>query len=211
MKTDDLIGLLAADAAPQAPLRPVRIAGVVLAAILAVAGLFLMLAGVRDGLAAALQQPAVLAKTALPLVLAGLAFPMALAQLRPDAGRPRWWGLLPPAMAAAGLWLWGFSVLPPAERFADVSGFAVTECLGLIVTLSILPLAVLIAKMRRGASVAPARAGALAGLAVACGITTGYSLFCTQDNPVFYVTWYGLAILLVTVLGAVLGLRFLRW
>jgi len=65
--------------------------------------------------------------------------------------------------------------------------------------------------MRRGASAAPMRAGAMAGLGVAGGIAAGYSLFCVMDNPLFYVTWYGVAIAAVTALGGLAGGWLLRW
>lgn len=211
MKTDDLIGLLAADAAPPAPLRPGRIGAAALAGIVVVLGLFLALAGTRQDLAVVLMQPEVAAKTLIPLVLFTLSLPLALAALRPDAKPRAVTSLVLPGLAALGLWVWAFATLPPEQRFAEVSPFSVGECLGLIVGLSILPLGLLLGLMRQGASLAPGRAGALAGLGVGCGITAGYSLFCTQDNPLFYVTWYGAAILIVTLAGAALGRRLLRW
>lgn len=210
MKTDDLIGLLAADAAPTPILRTGRMVGQTVLAIVAVAGLFLAVAGLRDGLTTALLRPEVMAKTVLPLLLALIALPAVLQSVRPD-GVPRGSRLILPGLLAAGLWVWGFGTRPPEGRFADVSGFALTECLVLIVSLSLLPLALLIARMREGATVTPARAGAFAGLAVGGGVAAGYSLFCTQDNPLFYVTWYGVAILCVTALGALAGRRWLSW
>ncbi len=51
----------------------------------------------------------------------------------------------------------------------------------------------------------------MAGLVVGAGAATGYSFFCLQDNPLFYVTWYGTAIALSAVAGAWLGARRLRW
>lgn len=211
MKTDDLIGLLAADALPPPPLRTGRIAGFALAAVVAVTGLFLAVAGARDGLAAAFARPEVAAKTVLPLILALLALRMALADLRPGARRPGWRWLMLPLSLAVALWVWAYAALPPALRFADVTQFALEECLGLIVSLSILPLILFLALMRQGASLAPARTGALAGLTTGCATAVGYSLFCTQDNPLFYVTWYGVAVLIVSALGAIAGWRFLRW
>lgn len=211
MKTDDLIGLLAADATPPAPLRPGRVAFPVMATMVAVVVLFLALLGVRDGAAQVMLRPEVMAKTVLPLVLFATAMPFALRQLRPETGRPRWGLLVPPLALAAGLWVWAFLALPPPLRFAEWMFWAVAECLGFILLLSLLPLGLLLALMRRGASTDPVRAGALAGLAVGCGIAAGYSLFCTKDNPIFYVTWYGVAILSVTLMGALAGGRLLRW
>lgn len=212
MKTEDLIGILAADSVPPPMLRPKRIAAVVLVMMAVAVALFLWRFGVRDSVAQAMMQPQVAAKTLLPLALCAIALPFALVQMRPGAAqvvRLRWLGL--PLGAAAGLWLWAFATLPPEARFAEVSPFSLTECLGLISGLSLLPLGVLLLMMRRGASAAPMQAGAMGGLGVAGGIAAGYSLFCVMDNPLFYVTWYGVAIAAITALGAVAGGWLLRW
>jgi hypothetical protein len=212
MKTEDLIGILAADSAPPARLRPKRIAAVVLVVMAVSVTLFLWRFGIRDSVAQAMMQPQVAAKTLLPLALCAIALPFALVQMRPGAAqvvRLRW--LAVPLSMAAGLWLWAFATLPPEARFAEVSPFSLTECLGLISSLSLLPLGVLLLMMRRGASGAPVRAGAMAGLGVAGGVAAGYSLFCVMDNPLFYVTWYGVAIAAVTALGGLAGGWLLRW
>ena len=65
--------------------------------------------------------------------------------------------------------------------------------------------------LRRGASTRPARTGALLGLAVGALATVGYSLHCTEDSPMFYVTWYGLGMGISAALGALAGRRLLRW
>lgn len=212
MKTEDLISMLAADTVPPPTLRPKRIAAVVLVVMAVAVMLFLWRFGVRDTLGQALMQPQVAAKTLLPLALCAIALPFALVQMRPGAVqvvRLRW--LAVPLAVALGLWLWAFASLPPEARFADVSPFSLTECLGLISSLSLLPLGVLLVMMRRGASAAPVQAGAMAGLGVASGIAAGYSLFCVMDNPLFYVTWYGVAIAAITALGALAGGWLLRW
>lgn len=212
MKTEELISVLAADNAPAAPLRPKRIAAVVLVVMAVAVTLFLWQFGMRDSAAQAMMRPQVAAKTLLPLALCGMALSFTLAQMRPGAAqvvRLRW--LLVPLGVAAGLWLWAFATLPAEARFADVSPFSLTECLGLISSLSLLPLGLLLAMMRRGASAAPVQAGAMAGLGVASGIAAGYSLFCVMDNPLFFVTWYGVAIGAITALGALAGGWLLRW
>jgi hypothetical protein len=212
MKTDDLIGILAADSAPPAPLRQTRIAAYVLVLMAVCVSLFLWRFGVRDAVAQVMLQPQVAAKTLLPLALCAIALPFAVLQTRPGAGRgvPLFW-LAVPLIVGAGLWLWAFSTRSPDVRFTDVSSFALTECLGLISSLSLPPLGLLLVMMRRGASASPVQAGAMAGLGVASGIAAGYSLFCVMDNPLFYVTWYGTAIAAVTALGGLLGGTLLRW
>ena len=66
-------------------------------------------------------------------------------------------------------------------------------------------------RLRRGAPARPALTGALLGLASAGGIAAGYALHCTEDSPLFFVSWYSLAILLVAGLGALAGRRVLHW
>ena len=57
----------------------------------------------------------------------------------------------------------------------------------------------------------PALAGFVAGLGGAGMAAAVYALHCTEDSPLFYVTWYGLAIGGVAVVSAVAGARLLRW
>lgn len=213
MQTDDLVGDLVARLAaeaPAAPLRPWRMAGQMLAAVAVAAGLFLALAGARPGLAAALAQPVVLAKTLLPAGLALLALPLALRTARPGAAAPL--ALLAlPLLAALGLGIGGLATLPAGARLAGYTPAFVAECLGLILLIAALPLALALHLLRRGASTRPGLTGALAGLAVAGGAAAGYSFFCIQDNPLFYLVWYGTAIGLAALAGGLAGRRLLRW
>ncbi|MBC2837638.1 NrsF family protein [Paragemmobacter straminiformis] len=211
MKTQDLIRRLAQDTPPP----PFSERGVTLATVLAVVACttaFLSLAGTRSDLFAAMLSPLVATKTLLPASLFILSLKAALRMARPDrapshALRP----LLLLALVAALMWLRAFANLSPDQRFAEVGAFSLSECVGFITLLSVVPAAVLIARLQHGASMSPIRSGALAGLAAGSGAATGYSLFCVQDNPLFFVTWYGFAILLVSVLTALAGSRFLRW
>ena len=38
-----------------------------------------------------------------------------------------------------------------------------------------------------------------------------YAMHCIEDSPLFYVTWYGLAIGGVTLVSTLIGARVLRW
>lgn len=210
MNTDDLVARLAAEPAER-PLNPAGMMAAVLIAAAASCALFLALAGVRGDLGRAIAQPLVLAKTVLPAALALLVLPMAMRLARPDAGRMPVALILLPVAAAAALWAIGYATRPPAARFAEVTVPSVAECLGIILLLSVVPVAVALRVLRRGGTLRPRLTGALAGLGASAGAATGYSLFCLQDNPLFYVTWYGAAMALVTGAGAVLGGRLLRW
>ncbi len=209
MKTEDLIAKLAAQPAPP-PLSAPRMAWQMVAATALSAAVVLAMIGIRDDLLAAITSPFVMAKTLLPAALAILTLPLLLARLRPQS-RPGLWPLALPLFVALGLLVAGLATRPAAARFNDVSPFALTECIGLILLISALPIALALRLMRRGASTQPALTGALTGLAISAASATGYSLFCTQDNPIFYVVWYGTAIALATLAAAIAGSRLLRW
>lgn len=213
MRTEDLIAALgqSAEATPARPLAPARLGAQVGAVVALVVGLFLTVLGPRAGLGTVIAEPLVATKTALPCVLALIGFPLAFGSLRPEARGARIWLFALPALAAAGLWAVSYTTTAPQARFADVWLGSVAECLGLIVLLSALPAWVALRLARRGAPQHPARSGALIGLAVSAAAATGYSFFCTQDNPLFYLTWYGAAMAVVTLASARLGARWLGW
>jgi hypothetical protein len=65
--------------------------------------------------------------------------------------------------------------------------------------------------LRHGAPARPAVAGAFAGLLSAGLAATLYASHCTDDSPLFVATWYSIATLLVTAIGALAGSRVLRF
>lgn len=213
MKTDDLISLLAQDAAPPpaAPVAQRAVLGVAFGFVGALI-LYLLALGPRADLMIRWQDPVVLAKTLLPLGLFALALMLSLRRVRPGAamGKAARLVWLVPLMAAA-LFVWAFVATPPGERLVDFLGHSIPVCLPAINVLSLPILAGLIVAMRRGAPVDPQLAGALAGLASAGLATALYSTFCTEDSPLFYATWYSLGIIFTAGLGAWAGGKWLRW
>lgn len=210
MRTDELIARLAAE--PVAP-RPDRRGWPALAAgVAATVGVFALSYGPRPDLARAAADPVVAAKTLLPLALAGLAFVLARRAARPGAapGAAGRAVLAVPALAAL-LFAGAFALTPAGERLTAFVGHSIHVCLPSIALLSAPILAGLLALLRHGAPEHPARTGALAGLAAAGLATVLYSLFCTEDSPLFYGVWYSLGIGLVALAGAAAGARVLRW
>ena len=53
--------------------------------------------------------------------------------------------------------------------------------------------------------------GAALGLLAGCISAVGYSLACPEASPAFVALWYSTGLLLTTVLGALLGPRWLKW
>lgn len=213
MKTDDLIATLAAQPAP-APAASIEgragLGSVVGLAVTVV--LFFLVLGPRAGLGTALMDPVVLAKTALPLLLAAFAWVLAVRSARPavpsgKTGRAVW--LVPAAVGA--LFFWALGATEAGQRLILFLGHSTQVCIPAITVLSLPILAGLINALKRGAPVHPTRSGALAGLAAAGLSTAVYSLFCTEDSPLFYAVWYSVAIGVATGIGALAGRRFLRW
>lgn len=213
MKTDDLITMLAQDAAPPPGPSVERRAwaGLALGFVGALV-LYLLVLGPRPDLLGHMADPLVLAKMGLPLALFALALVLAMRTARPGAGAGRtgWIVWAVPALAVL-LFGWSFAVTPPAERWRDFIGHSIPICLPAITVLSLPMTAGLLAAFRRGAPVHLRRTGAMAGLAAAGLSTVIYSTFCTEDSPLFYATWYSLGILASAAIGAWAAGRWLRW
>lgn len=214
MKTDELIGLLAADASPV----PRHVGERRFALALLVGGL-LALAwvagqyGVRTDLAAvALTAPFAL-KLAMPLAVAVCALVVVFRLAHPGARvRPAWrWGLVLPVGL---LWLWAVAVLvtaAPDTRADLVLGQTWRVCV-FNVTATALPVGVALFWALRGlAPTRPVATGAAAGwLAGAVGATV-YALHCPEMDAPFLAVWYVLGMAVCAGLGALAGRWALRW
>jgi hypothetical protein len=211
MKTDDLIRTLTADTLRPRALRTTLMLGLVPA--LAIAGLAVWyVLGFRADLGTAMVTPVSVARILLTGLLGMVATRLALLLARPEGAQTaRLWPLAAVAGAALGLLLWAFVTTPEEARQMATVGKTMTTCLVTIPLLSILPVAALHHTLRQGATTAPARAGFVAGLAGSGFSAAIYALHCTEDSPLFYVTWYGLAIIGVTLVSGVIGARSLRW
>jgi hypothetical protein len=211
MKTDDLIRALAADIQRGPDLRALLLAGLLPALGLAAFAVWFVL-GFRADLGAAMLTPVSAARILLTGVLGIAASRLTLLLARPEGGQTvRLWPMAAVAAAALGLLVWAYVTTPDDARQMATVGKTMTTCLVAIPLLSILPVAVLHYTLRQGAVTAPLRAGFVAGLAGSGLSAAIYALHCTEDSPLFYVTWYGLAIAGVTLLSTLIGARSLRW
>ncbi len=209
MKTDDLIRILAedtvAETAPARRLWPLLLPAVALSLVAV-----LLTLGPRPDLPGALISFVPAMRHVLSLSLFALALMAALRLARPE-GRPVLWPLALVAAAALGLVAWAWATTPPEARMMALTGKSSNICLFAIPVLSALPTAALFAALRGGATTAPRLAGALIGLAGGGAGAAVYAVHCTEVSPLFYVTWYALAILVVTAVSALAGPRILRW
>jgi hypothetical protein len=207
--TDDLIRDLAALPVP-AGWSPAATLSVMTAAAAATLALFWVIFGLRADLAEAVQRVPVQAKTILPIALAVLAAGTAFASARPGR-RVMLWALLVPL--GFGAILVCLRIVEGSEAFlmTELVGNTAMACIASITLMAMLPLGLGLLMLRRAAPTRPELTGALIGLAAGAGIAAGYALHCTEDSPLFFMTWYGLAISTVTIVGAFLGRHLLRW
>ena len=211
MKTDDLIAALAADSRTGPP--PGRVLWPALAAALAGAVLLVwVILGFRPDLGQSLITPLPAMRYLLTAALGVLGVRLALVLARPE-GRSlaRLWPLAVPVTLALGLLVWAYASTPAEGRQMALVGKTMVTCLVTIPLLSILPVTAILLALRRGATTAPALAGFAAGLGGSGLAAMTYAMHCIEDSPLFYVTWYGLAIGGVTVATTLIGARLLRW
>ena len=212
METEQLIRTLAADNTE--PARPV---GFVLALALVAAApvsvlMFVATLGVRPDVMTAMHNPFFDLKFAVTLALAISAIVLSLHLSRPEA-LLRGWALLllvPAGILAAGI---GGEMMMPQRlpMMTRLVGTKSRACMTAIPLMSLPLLAGALMGLRRGAPTRPAVAGAVAGMLSAGLAATLYASHCTDDSPLFVMTWYSIATALVAAIGALVGSKVLRF
>lgn len=210
MKTDDLIEVLARDATAGGPTFARRMSLAVLAATGSAAVILLFWIAPRPDLAAATQSLLFSLKIALVLTLTVAMLALLKASYRPEAGLPLAVLAIPAAILVFAI---GHELATqlPGSYGARLIGRNARFCLTWIPIMSLVPLAAFLALLRSGAPADATRAGAVAGLAAGSVAALFYAFHCADDSPLFVVTWYTLAIGLVTAAGALAGRRLLAW
>ncbi|SES89443.1 NrsF family protein [Paracoccus homiensis] len=211
MRTEQLISIISADDTAPRQIGP-RLVGWGGLSLLACGAVAIALRGVRPHLAQAMADPVALMKWALPLGVGAVALIASLTLSRPQTRR------VPAAWVAAGLglvaafWL-VLAILgtPPDRVWPIMRGQTALTCLMTVTGISVPTLAVVLVLLRDGASPAPAYSGALAGLGVGGLAAFIYAFRCDQDQPLFFLTWYGLGMIISMVIGGLAGRRLLRW
>ncbi len=211
MKTDDLIAALAADNRTETPPRVVLWPALAVALVAAVVALGISL-GFRGDLLQSFVEPIAAMRYVVTAVLGILGVRLALVLARPEGRNlARIWPVVVPVAAALALLVWAYVSTPAEGRQMALVGKTMVTCLVTIPLLSVLPVAAILLALRRGATAAPALAGFAAGIGGSGLAAMIYAMHCTEDSPLFYVTWYGLAIGGVTVSATLIGSRVLRW
>jgi hypothetical protein len=212
MKTDELIDMLAGDAAAVAPRVWRRRYLLALAAGLAGATLLMLpLLGIRPDIASAAYLPMFWVKLAFPAALAAGALLATVRLSRPGIALGRVGALL----AAPVLAIWVLAALAllgaPEDAAMLVWGETWAACLVNVPLLSVPAFIALFMVMKTLAPVRPAAAGAAAGLLAGALAAVIYALHCPELAAPFIGLWYLLGMLIPAAAGAAIGPRLLRW
>lgn len=212
MRLDDLLRTLAEDARAPSLTVSHRLALAALLGVLASSLLVIGLAGTRLDWASAVLSIEVQVKIGVAALLVGTGFVATREALQPMALSRSTWALLTlPPLALVLAVTAELVTSPPEQWLVALRGTHPEMCVAMVPLLSAPALAGVLLVMRSGAPKSPGVAGALAGLTCGALGAGAYMLKCTDDAPLFVMAWYGLAVLLVAGIGALLGRRVLRW
>ena len=213
MKTDELIGLLARDAAPvKSSALPRRLTVLALAGAVVAFVMMVPAIGFRPDLPAALADPSFWMKAAYTFGLSAAGFLLAERLSRPGGnGRPGWIIAGVCSAAIAVLAIVQLTTMPPAGMPSAILGGSWDSCPWLIFGLALPGLAAILWAMCGFAPTRTALAGAAAGLLAGGVSATVYGLHCDENAAAFVAVWYSLGIGMTAVAGAILGPRVLRW
>jgi hypothetical protein len=209
MNTDELIQILARDAAVGKRNDEFVSIALVGTSAVVVGLLFVAFLGPRANLAEHIG-PVVMKLLVTGLTgIGGLALVFRLA--RPTSARFGPAAILGAAALVLAAWS-ALCVIRGSENLmAGLVGASALRCLVAIPILSLAPLAALVLVARRGAVTRRTLAGFSAGLAAAGVAASFYALNCPEDSPLFVMVWYGMSGVLTGFLGAVAFGRLVRW
>ena len=209
MKTEELIDLLSRNLEP-AENRQVEKTLAIALVVGGLAAFCLMLAtvGLRSDLH--IGYLAIRLVFALSLVGAGAAVLGRL--MRPGMDRRRLsWLIAAPFVVIAIAGLSALLLVSTSTLGSVVLGTAWASCIVCIPLFSIAPFAALVWALRGAAPTNLRRAGAVAGLVAGALGAAAYALYCPDDSLPFIAIWYSVPIALLSLAGAALGSRLLRW
>lgn len=210
--TNDLIAGLVADLKPVTPLRQ---AGGMRLALLALSGGVIGMIGMfgpRADLLAGRPDALALLSAGIYLVLA-LASAWAVVDMaRPYVGvRREGWGWT--ALMAATLPAGAVVTIAAAWWRGIPSGFDMdgATCMKFGLGWSLLTFAALIVWLRRGAPSLPRRAGLLTGVAAGAAGIFAVSLYCPHNDLIHIGVWHGLTVVVAGLIGRLAVPRLIAW
>lgn len=213
MNTQDLIRAVVADNAHVEPPVARTLLLALVPALLAAAGFYMLVMELRsDFWWSIVHSPRFQFKFLYTAAIALTAFLLARRLSRPEeSARGLIWLLaIPAVMIASGVAVELYLV--PADHWSVYAiGQNAVACTLLIPLLSLAPLVAVFYALRGGAPSNPALAGAMGGLLSAALGAFLYASHCVDDSPLFVSIWYTIGMSAVTLAGAALGARLLKW
>jgi len=211
MKTDDLIRSLSLDSAPRMPLARALLYGFLPGVVVSLV-FYALTIGLRPHLFDLLPNWRIFFKIGFPIAVFACAGPLALQLARPRGDpRPLVFILIALLIVLAAAVVIELAILPPDLWRVRLIGHNARVCMMLIPLMSAAPLVGALIALHRGAPQNPGLAGAGAGLFAGAFAAALYATHCPDDSPLFVATWYTLAVLIVMLVGALAGSRWLRW
>jgi hypothetical protein len=211
MKTPELIASLASDlrAVPERPRIAARLAVLTTLASLISLGAILLLLSRSPHLAHGPTATATFTALAGIALAAGAVW-AALQLSHPDSRAGFLWLTIPAAILLTGLTV-ELADAPRSTWAARFWGGDPLACFLCVTALSLPILAAVLLALRDGAPARPRHCGAAAGL-LSGGIAMAlYTLHCPENSLLFIAAWHVLAVLAVTLCGALAAERILRW
>ena len=213
MKTDDLIAMLATEASATPTVSPMRRCAQATAAGVAISlALVLTLWGLNPELNALAHTQAFWVKVVWLVLTCTFSVSVVMHLARPGVAAGRGvWGIAAALLGMAILALAQVATMDADTGMQLMLGGSWQVCSASIVALSVPLLAALLWMLRDMAPTRPALAGASAGLMAGAMSGLVYSLHCPETAYAFLAVWYVAGMAVMTVVGALLGSRLLRW
>jgi hypothetical protein len=129
---------------------------------------------------------------------------------QPGGARHAWSLLLPAPMLLGGGVAYELARTPPSGWTARIVGSNPAACFTLVTLFSLPILTSLFYVLRSVTLASPRCAGALAGLLASSVAAAIYVWHCPTESLLYIAAWHGSAVIVVGLLGAMLGKKYLR-
>jgi hypothetical protein len=213
MNTDRLIDMLSTNLEPVKSGQLWKTLGwAIVIGLVAAFGVMLACFGIRSDLIAGNHSGALALKIVFALSLVGTGAAFLIKSMVPGQQKGHRFALIFLPFFAASAAALAIAVRDPALASGGmIEAAAAALCLFCIPFLAIIPFALLIWALRKGAPTYLRRTGAVAGLVAGAIGATVYSFSCPSDSWLFVFLGYAAAVALCSIVGAQVGPRLLRW
>lgn len=213
MKTERLIDVLSTNLEPVKGKEIGRsLAWAIAIGGMAAFGIMVATVGLRTRAGLSFHVPFLLLKLLFMVSVIGFGAALLARLLRPGQQAGRLLSLILLPFVAMGLaCLIVLSLNQPTAWGPMLMGTQWVMCLFCIPLFAVIPFALLVWALRKGAPTNLRRTGAIAGLVAGAVGAVAYAFHCPDDSIPFITFWYGAMVGFCALVGAALGPRLLRW